>query len=67
MSAGDPIKKANQLKRQGKLDEAIALYHQVIEINSNFAWAGRVTNTSCLFKQKLYSTQKSSVSGIIAH
>ncbi|MEG4027118.1 MULTISPECIES: tetratricopeptide repeat protein [unclassified Microcoleus] len=39
MSAGYLIKKANKLKRQGKLDEAIALYHQVIEINPNFAWA----------------------------
>ncbi len=39
MSAGRLLKQANQLKRQGKLDEAIALYHQVIEINPNFAWA----------------------------
>ncbi len=39
MSAGRLLKQANQLKRMGKLDEAIALYHQVIEINPNFAWA----------------------------
>ena len=39
MSAGRLLKEANQLKRMGKLDEAIALYHQVIEINPNFAWA----------------------------
>ena len=39
MSAGRLLKQANQLKRKGKLDEAIALYHQVIEINPNFAWA----------------------------
>lgn len=47
MSAGQLLKQANQLKRAGKLDEAlaepsdsyIALYHQVIEINPNFAWA----------------------------
>lgn len=38
MSAGNLIKKANQLKREGKLDEAIALYHQAVEINPNFAW-----------------------------
>jgi|SanBayMetagenome_1026888.scaffolds.fasta_scaffold07787_4 hypothetical protein len=38
MSAGNLIKKANQLKREGKLDEAIALYHQAIEINPHFAW-----------------------------
>ncbi len=39
MSAGQLLKQANQLKRAGRLDEAIALYHQVIEINPNFAWA----------------------------
>jgi tetratricopeptide (TPR) repeat protein len=39
MSAGQLLKQANQLKRVGKLDEAIALYHQVIDINPNFAWA----------------------------
>ena len=39
MSAGRLLKQANQLKRMGKLDEAIALYHQVIEINPHFAWA----------------------------
>jgi tetratricopeptide (TPR) repeat protein len=39
MSVGRLLKQANQLKRVGKLDEAIALYHQVIEINPHFAWA----------------------------
>ena len=39
MSAGQLLKQANQLKRAGRLDEAIALYHQVIEINPNLAWA----------------------------
>lgn len=39
MSAGQLLKQANQLKRAGRLDEAIALYYQVIEINPNFAWA----------------------------
>ena len=39
MSAGRLLKQANQLKRMGRLDEAIALYHQAIEINPNFAWA----------------------------
>ena len=39
MSAGQLLKQANQLKRAGRLDEAIDLYHQVIEINPNFAWA----------------------------
>jgi Flp pilus assembly protein TadD len=38
-SAGELLKKANRLKRENQLDEAIALYHQVIEINPNFAWA----------------------------
>ncbi|MGC9332430.1 MAG: tetratricopeptide repeat protein [Bacteroidales bacterium] len=38
MSAGELLRQANQLKRSGKLDEAIALYHQVIDINPNFAW-----------------------------
>ncbi|WP_333223933.1 tetratricopeptide repeat protein [Microcoleus sp. BR0-C5] len=39
MSAGQLLKQANHLKRAGKLDEAIALYHQAIEINPHFAWA----------------------------
>ncbi|NET76666.1 FkbM family methyltransferase [Okeania sp. SIO1F9] len=39
MSAGQLLKQANQLKRAGRLDEAIAIYHQAIEINPNFAWA----------------------------
>ena len=38
MSAGQLLKQANQLKRAGRLDEAIALYYQAIEINPNFAW-----------------------------
>lgn len=39
MSAGELLRQANRLKRAGKLDEAIALYHQVIDINPHFAWA----------------------------
>lgn len=39
MNVGELIRSANRLKREGKLDEAIALYHQVIDINPNFAWA----------------------------
>ena len=39
MSAGQLLKQANQLKRAGRLDEAIALYYQAIEINPSFAWA----------------------------
>ncbi|MEI2419036.1 tetratricopeptide repeat protein [Arthrospira platensis SPKY2] len=39
MSAGELLRQANQLKRSGKLKEAIALYHQVIDINPHFAWA----------------------------
>ncbi|MET0115034.1 MAG: tetratricopeptide repeat protein [Limnospira maxima] len=39
MSAGELLRQANQLKRSGKLDEAIALYHQVIDINPHFTWA----------------------------
>ncbi|MDY7055164.1 tetratricopeptide repeat protein [Limnospira fusiformis] len=39
MSAGELLRQANQLKRSGRLDEAIALYHQVIDINPHFAWA----------------------------
>ncbi|WP_333356941.1 tetratricopeptide repeat protein [Microcoleus sp. B3-A4] len=38
MSAGQLLKQANHLKRAGKLDEAIALYHQVIKLNPDFAW-----------------------------
>lgn len=39
MSAGELLKRANRLKRVGKLDEAIAEYYRVIELNPNFAWA----------------------------
>lgn len=39
MSAGELLRQANRLKRAGKLDEAIGLYHQVIDINPHFAWA----------------------------
>lgn len=39
MSASELLKRANRLKRAGKLDEAIRLYHQVIEIDRNFTWA----------------------------
>jgi FkbM family methyltransferase len=39
MNVGELIRNANRLKREGKLDEAIALYHQVIDINPHFAWA----------------------------
>lgn len=39
ISAGQLLKQANQLKRAGKLDEAIALYRQAIKMNPNFAWA----------------------------
>ncbi|MBE9187212.1 tetratricopeptide repeat protein [Microcoleus sp. LEGE 07076] len=38
MSAGQLLKQANHLKRAGNLDEAIALYHQAIAINPDFAW-----------------------------
>ncbi|NEP77967.1 MAG: tetratricopeptide repeat protein [Okeania sp. SIO3B3] len=38
MSAGQLLKQANRLKREGRLNEAITLYHQAIEINPNFAW-----------------------------
>ncbi|MEA5540190.1 tetratricopeptide repeat protein [Limnoraphis robusta Tam1] len=39
MNVSELIRSANRLKREGKLDEAIALYHQVIEINPHFSWA----------------------------
>ncbi|MEL7035971.1 MAG: tetratricopeptide repeat protein [Cyanobacteria bacterium J06592_8] len=39
MNVGELLKTANRLKREGQLDEAIALYHQAIEINPNFSWA----------------------------
>jgi tetratricopeptide (TPR) repeat protein len=38
MSAGQFLKQANKLKRAGRLDEAIALYHQAIEKQPNFHW-----------------------------
>lgn len=39
MGVAGLLKQANQLKRSGRLSEAIALYYQVIEVNPNFAWA----------------------------
>ncbi len=38
MMAVELLRQANQLKRSGRLDEAIALYHQVIDINPHFAF-----------------------------
>ena len=38
MRTGEFIKKANHLKRIGKLDEAIAVYQEAIEVNPNFPW-----------------------------
>ncbi|ULB48403.1 tetratricopeptide repeat protein [Limnospira fusiformis KN01] len=65
MSAGELLKQANQLKRSGKLDEAIALYHQVIDINPHFAWAyhglgdalAKQGNKEHLIKYYLYATK----------
>ncbi|MBE9187211.1 tetratricopeptide repeat protein [Microcoleus sp. LEGE 07076] len=39
MITGDLIKQANQFKRQGKLDEALVLYHKIIKLNPNFPMA----------------------------
>ncbi|WP_155806200.1 tetratricopeptide repeat protein [Planktothrix agardhii] len=39
MSPGQLLKQANQLKRMGKLDEAIATYHQAIQNNPKFHWS----------------------------
>ncbi|MGD1805083.1 hypothetical protein ACP6PL_06535 [Dapis sp. BLCC M126] len=37
-SVSQLLKQANRLKRTGSLDEAIALYKDAIEKNSNFSW-----------------------------
>ncbi|WP_148292485.1 tetratricopeptide repeat protein [Planktothrix rubescens] len=39
MSPGQLLKQANQLKRMGKLDEAIATHHQAIQNNPKFHWS----------------------------
>ncbi|MCH8506897.1 MAG: BNR-4 repeat-containing protein [Ectothiorhodospiraceae bacterium] len=39
MSADELLRQANRLKREGKLDEAISLYRQAIEINPHLARA----------------------------
>ena len=39
MSAGDLIKRGNQLNRRGELNEAITLYREAIKANPNFAWS----------------------------
>ncbi|WRH67457.1 MAG: tetratricopeptide repeat protein [Planktothrix sp. GU0601_MAG3] len=70
MSAGRLLKQANQLKRKGKLDEAIALYHQAIEINPHFAWTyselgdalvehGRVDDASIAYQSAIDINRKS--------
>lgn len=38
ITTGQLLKQANELKRAGRLDEAIAFYYQVIESYPNFAW-----------------------------
>lgn len=38
-TAGNLIKIGNQLKREGKLAEAIANYRHALELNPNFSWA----------------------------
>ncbi|NET11887.1 MAG: tetratricopeptide repeat protein [Okeania sp. SIO1H6] len=53
MSAGQLLKQANRLKREGRLDEAIALYHQVIDINPNFAWAYNNLGDAFVKQEKL--------------
>ncbi|MCL2923759.1 MAG: tetratricopeptide repeat protein [Trichodesmium sp. MAG_R04] len=70
MNAGQLLKQANQLKRVGKLDKAIALYHQVIEINPNFTWAynnlgdafvkqGNIDNAVAFYSQSLKNNSNS--------
>ena len=41
---------ANQLKRQGNLEQAIALYYRAIEVNPNFSWS--YYNLAQVFTQK---------------
>lgn len=38
MSVGDLLKKANQLKREDKWDEAIKLYYKIIEVAPHLLW-----------------------------
>ena len=70
MNAGQLLKQANQLKRVGNLDKAIALYHQVIEINPNFTWAynnlgdafvkqGNIDNAVAFYSQSLKNNSNS--------
>ncbi|MFM6358042.1 MAG: tetratricopeptide repeat protein, partial [Planktothrix sp.] len=54
MIAGQLLKQANRLKRSGRLDEAITLYHQVIEINPHFAWAYYNLGDALVKQGKLY-------------
>ena len=64
------IKKANKLKRQGRLDEAIAEYRHSIKINPNFAWAynnlgdafvkqGNIDNAVAFYSQSLKNNSNS--------
>lgn len=39
MNSGRLLKQANQLKRKGSLDEAIACYRKAIEVNPQLSWA----------------------------
>ena len=58
MSAGDLIKKGSQLKRQGKLDEAIALYRKAIEANPNFSWSYYLLAEALVKQGQLKEAQK---------
>ena len=53
MNAGQLLKQANRLKRAGSLDEAIALYHQAIEVNPNYAWTFHYLGNALIEQGKL--------------
>lgn len=47
------IKKANELKRQGRLDEAINEYRKYIDLNPNFSWGYHYLGEALIKKGKL--------------
>lgn len=73
MNAGELLNEGNQLKRSGKLDEAISLYREALEVYPDFAWTyyelgdalaevGRIEEAMISYRRSFELSQKSPTS-----